>query len=196
MAIHSLTKTGIGSSSHNAYSCSSEIAQLESPCADQVGERLSRAGRVGKGGNGSPACGTRSTEREGCCQTIRPMSDSGPGNGSRGCRAIGEAQAKSASGRRVAKSLILKDATPFLTPKSRPEKAHDCAQEPTEAEFWRGHMLTCHRIREVAVQLRAERTKAGADLRERLAHASVIDTVDEWIANARRRLVLAQRVTP
>lgn len=65
-----------------------------------------------------------------------------------------------------------------LTPQLRPQKA----------EYLRSALLSVYRIRDAAVDLRREQTAAGADLRARLAWASVIDTIDGWIAHYQREL--------
>lgn len=78
-----------------------------------------------------------------------------------------------------------------LTPELCPEKAS--LPEPSP-EYWRASLFSLYRMRDVAVQLRSEQTAAGADLRHRVAMASVIDTIDGWIASHQRRLsVIARR---
>jgi len=60
-------------------------------------------------------------------------------------------------------------------------------------EYHRAALASYERIRETAVQLRAEKSAAGMSLRERIAWASVIDTCDGLVAGARRRLRKAER---
>lgn len=81
-----------------------------------------------------------------------------------------------------------------LTPKLCPEKAHTRPQvaEPSPI-YQRDALLSYYRIRDVAEELRAEATAAGADLRTRLGWASLIDDIDGWIASCQSRLAALVR---
>jgi hypothetical protein len=75
----------------------------------------------------------------------------------------------------------------ILTPQSCPKKP------PARPELLRDVLRTLYRMRDSAVELRAEDTDAGADFRTRLSWACVIATIDGWIAEVRRKLTAMAR---
>lgn len=101
------------------------------------------------------------------------MSGSGFGNESHGGQRASSAPSASAAGDWHGSCLS-------LTPQLRPNKAH--------ARSLRDSLLEFYRLRDVAEQLRSEETAAGADLKTRMAWASVIHDLDGWISEYRREL--------
>lgn len=175
MTTRYLTDSGPSVTSHNAQTLAAQSGgRVESSDADQA-----RQGPCGEDGGelpeGSVSSQSGSPGPIDSSKAIRPTSDSGPREGfpPKESMTIG-----GVSGRRH-------EASRCLTPKTCPEKAG--LREPSP-EYLRDSLESYYRMRDAAVELRQEATAAGADLRTRLGWASVIVTIDGWIAGRRREL--------